>query len=459
MKSILVRTVASLGLLALLGVVSAMPPRTRITGQTSGEAAAQTGVVSVPGAEGTSAVNISTEGLPPAGSSGPECSRARNGGSTDTGVTADRIRLASTVVLSGPGSSFLSASPVGMQAVVRKVNRAGGICGRILDLTLRDDGWDKERGAKFLRAFINEGYFALPVVPSSEGLTAAIENGDIGKASIPTVGSDGMLIQQYQSPWVWPVASATVTTMRVMGRYGYEKGARTFAIVYDRFYRFGVEGADAFRRYVKTLPGASVKADVGILPAQASYSAEIQQFNEACGGECDFVAMLLEPQTALTWIAGRPQFGLVITSGAQTLFNEQFAANCGKPCAGMIVWTGYNPPIGNFASLKDVSSYINDVRSVSPTVDVTNQFLEGSYLGMNVFVKALETVGPSLTRSRLRQVLNSMSYQSDFASVLSWTETRRFANQKAQGFEIIVAQGTFAGFRDKQTGFISDPSL
>ncbi|HVL33068.1 MAG TPA: ABC transporter substrate-binding protein, partial [Actinomycetota bacterium] len=346
-----------------------------------------------------------------------------------------------------------------MEALVRKVNSAGGICGRLLDLKLVDDGWDAARGLGYIKNFIAEKVFALAVVPSSEGLTAAIEAGEIDKAKIPVVGTDGMLRQQYQSQWVWPVATATVSTMRTMAKYGYDKGARCFGIVYDTRYRFGSEGADAFRTLVRKMPGAKMCADVGIFPARASYSSEIQRFNSSCGGNCEFVAMLLEPATALTWIAGRPQFGSLVTSGAQTLFNEQFASNCGRPCNSMLVWTGYNPPIGNLAGLPDVGQYVNDVKTVNPTVDTTNQFLEGAYLGMTVLVDALREVGPNLTRARLAQVLNSKTFKYDIASALSWTPKLRFANRSAQAFEIVIAQGSFAGFRDKRTGFIRDPQL
>jgi ABC-type branched-subunit amino acid transport system substrate-binding protein len=398
--------------------------------------------------------------LPPV--SGLQCTRSKNGGHTDVGVTADKIKLASTVVQSGTGASFLSASPTGMQAVVRKINRAGGICGRFLDLTLVDDGWDGPTGLQDIKNFIKEDYFALPVVPSSEGLTAAIEAGEIEKAGIPVVGTDGMLKQQYDttlSHWVYPVATATVSTMRIMAKHGYAKGARCFGIVWDRYYKFGKEGEDAFRKFVTSQTGAKMCADVGIYPARASYSSEIQQFNSACGGKCDFVAMLLEPQTALTWIAGRPQFGTLMTSGAQTLFNEQFAANCGDPCAGMLVWTGYNPPIGNLAGLADVGSYVTDVKQIDPTVDTTNQFLEGAYLGMTIFVEALKRVGPGLTRARLQQTLNTMCFTNQIASKLCWSATQRHANHSAQAFSISVAQGAFAGFKNEQTGFITDPSL
>lgn len=405
------------------------------------------------------AVRRQAAGRAQAAAGGLQCNRQNNGGETDTGVSADRIRLAATVVQSGVGASFLGASPIGIRAVVQKVNSGGGVCGRMLDIRLVDDGWDANRGLGFIRNFIEEGVFALPVVPSSEGLTAAIESGDISRAKIPVIGSDGMLIQQYQDPFVWPVATATVSTMRIMTKHAYDKGARKFALVYDRFYRFGKEGADAFEAYVKTLPGAELKAFVGILPGQPNYSSEIEEFNRACNNDCGFVGMLLEPTTATQWVAGRPQFGTLMTAGAQTLFNEAFAQNCGRPCNGMLVWTGYNPPIGPLANEPDVARYVNDVRNVSPTVDVTNQFLEGSYLGMTVFVEALKKVGPNLTRARLKAAMDSMDFQNSISSTLTWRADRRFANAGARAFSIVVAQGSFAGWRDEQTGFIRDPGL
>jgi ABC-type branched-subunit amino acid transport system substrate-binding protein len=392
---------------------------------------------------------------------GLECAAGRNGGSTDTGVAGNQIRLASTMVQTGPGASFLAASSVGMRAVVQKVNQAGGICGRILDLTLRDDGWDAQRGQLFLRNWIQEGMFALPVVPSSEGLGAAILSRDIGDPGIPVVGSDGMRIDQYEEPWVWPVATATVSTMRSMAKYAFDvKGARSFGIVFDNRFKFGVEGADAFKRFVEGLPGASLKAFVPIEPTQSSYSSEIQKFNEGCGGDgCDTVALLLVPSTAETWIAGGPQFGTKLTSGAQTLFNKRFAENCKSACDGMFVWTGYTPPIGALASTPGVAEFVRDVKAVDPTVDETNAFLQGSYLGMRVFVDALQRVGPDLTRQRLRETLDALDFPTDLASVLRWRPGQHHANVGARAFSIVVSNNAFAGFRDEQTGWVADPEL
>jgi ABC-type branched-subunit amino acid transport system substrate-binding protein len=393
------------------------------------------------------------------------CKAGQNGGKTAPGVSADRIKLASTNVRSGTGASFLGTSYIGMQAVVNRVNAAGGICGRLLDLRIVDDGWEAARGANYLGNFAKADYFALPVVPSSEGLTQAIINKTIANAGIPVIGTDGMLKEQYADPWVWPVATSTVSTIRIMTKYAWDNGAKTFGIVYDNQYRFGVEGQKAFEQYVKELTGAPPKAQIPLQPRQTSYNSEANRFLEDCGAAgCDFVAFLLTPETANTYINshtdkdGKKQgFGKIMSGGAQPLFNERFARDCKKACEGMLVWTGYNPPIGGLASAKDVAAYVDDVHSVDPQVDVNNQFLQGAYLGMKVFVAGLEKVGPNLTREGLRDAMNTMTYQSDLSSPLTWGPDKRFANLAAQPFRITTASSEFLGFAEVGAGFLVDP--
>lgn len=459
-RSPLATALVLLALVAVLSTVGVTLPSERVI-RAGGTVAAPTGPQVDPTTGGPIGVPTSPTGQQTVigrGGQVLQCAAGRNGGATDIGVSATEIKLASTVVLSGPGATFLGGSVTGMQAVINKVNRQGGVCGRRLSLTVRDDGWDKNTGRIYLQNFIEEGYFALPVVPSSEGLTAAIEAGDISRARIPVVGTDGMLIEQYRDPWVWPVATATISTMRIMAKYAYVKGARSFGIVYDNRYRFGKEGADAFRAYVSKLSGASLKAFVGIEPAQGSYGSEIDRFNGDCN-PCDMVAYLLEPGTAETWMNGRPNRGRVLTSGAQTLFNRRFASNCHKTCQGMVVWTGYTPPIDALASQPEIAKFVDDVRAVDRSADVENAFLEGAYLGMSVFVEALRRVGPNLTRNALRAVMNEMTYSTQLASSLSWKGGRRHANVRAQAFSLQYAEEQFSGFASEQTGWLNDPSF
>jgi ABC-type branched-subunit amino acid transport system substrate-binding protein len=398
------------------------------------------------------------------GAGGLQCAAGKNGGDLGgkvPGVSATKIKLATTAVLDGPAKTLLESSVTGMKSVVDKVNRAGGICGRTLDLKVVNDNFDARQGQQYIKNFIDENYFALPVVPSAEGLGAAILAGDIERAGIPVVGTDGMRKEQYSDPWVWPVASATVTAMRSMVHYAAtEKGANTFTIVYDTKYKFGAEGLAAFKAQVEAEGKTFVKEE-GLDPDVGNYPNEVQSFNGKCGSnKCDMVALLLLPDTAKQWLARNPAKAKIYTAGAQTLFTDRFAQDCvqsiGDSCHGLSVWTGYNPPIGGLKGKPGVAEYVSDVKRTDPGAEENNQFMMGSYLGMSVFVEALKRVGPDLSREKLRDVMNQMTFQSDLASPLTWSAGSHKANKYSQSFSMVVAQGTFNGWA-QQTQFQPDP--
>lgn len=408
---------------------------------------------------------------------GLECAAGKNGGETDTGVTGDKIKLAANVVTDGPGANFLSTSPTAMQAVVNRVNAKGGICGRQLSLQTLNDSWEAARGQNNIQNFINEGYFALPVVPSSEGLSAAITAGLIENAGIPVIGTEGLRKEQYdatgKASWVGPVAVATVSQVRIMADYAIEKfQAKTFAIVYDEKYKFGEEGAEAYKDYLVSI-GKTVKVSVPIAPNQSSYKSEADRFKADCannnshpntgnGDKCDVVVFLLEPVTAQAWFdsAGAAGNGGLMTSGAQPLFNKKFAEGCGSTCNGMLLWTGYNPAIGDENRAKPgIAQYIDDLKAVDPSADETNQFAQGSYFGMLFFVELLEKCSPNLTRECIKSALNSTSgHSSDFTSPLTWTAADHFANVGARAYSVSYQGSDFAGFRDERTNFRTDPT-
>jgi ABC-type branched-subunit amino acid transport system substrate-binding protein len=407
---------------------------------------------------------------------GLACAAGRNGGATDTGVTGNSIKLAATTVLDGPGASFLSTERVGLTAVVDRVNHAGGICGRQIALELRNDSWNGQLGQQYIQNFVEGDHVFALASSDSEGLRAA--GSYIAEKGVPVVGTDGMLIQQYRNPWIWPVATSTISMMHIIAKNGYDRGARNVGIVFDDQYHFGVEGAYAYDQAMKRLTGKDIDGYdsslktcqlhfCGIESGKSSYATEAQQFNSACGitggtsspnaTRCDVISYLLEPDTALSWKSNstesNPELGY---DGAQPLFTADFARSCGSSCNGMRVWTGYNPPIEAFAALPGVTRYVNDVHRESSSIDVANQFLEGAYDGMELMVEALAKVGPNLTRAGLRQALDSMTYDSGLSNPLTWRAGNHFANISGRAF-VSHYGNTFNGFGDAQTGWVADP--
>lgn len=408
--------------------------------------------------------------LPPA-RAGLECSSDKNGGETDTGVTASEIKMATTVAESGIGASFLGEVRIGMDAVKDKINRAGGFCGRDLVIQYVDDGWDAQRGAQYLRNFIREGVFGIPVGPSSEGLRIVIDSGDIDRAGIPVIGTDGMLQDQYTRPdgtaqrWVWPVAAATVSSARIMCLDAYKRGARNFSIVFDKNYRFGVEAAEAFNSCVRELTGKDIggynkqyscqESFCGVLAGQQSYSSDVTTFQPG-----DYVALFLEPDTAQKWMIdpNTPKPSAIKNGygGAQPLFTRSFAVNCQSKCDGMQIWTGFKPPIEGYANDPAVRTYVNDLNRTKPDADEYNAFTQGGYVGMLLLEDALKRVGPDVTRERLKAALDTTCLATGLTiqSKICFSAGSRFANLTMQSFAIQY-RGTFGGWRAGR--IIKDP--
>lgn len=392
---------------------------------------------------------------------GLRCDRSGNGGATDRGVTADRIKLATTVVNSGPGSSFQSEMKDAMEAVARAVNRTGGICGRLLSIEYKDDGWDPQRGGQFTRNFIDNGVFAIPVGASSEAINALAETGDFDKSKTPVVGTDGLEIGQYQrsdgaaQQWIWPVAAATVSSARIMVNEAYKRGARDFGVVFDKTYKFGAEAAEAFKAEVARLPGTKpIGTDCGsrycgLQNGLNQYSTQAAPFY---GTPPDFVGLFLEPGTALTWMddnaTKKPSQLKYGYGGAQPLFTEKFGADCGGNCDGMQVWTGFKPFLEAYEGDPKVREYVTAMRSVKPNIDYFNQFSQGAYVGMQLFVQALREVGPGLTRAKLQEVLNRSTLATGLTiqDKLVFSPATRYSNVTMQGF-VMQNKGTWGRWR------------
>jgi ABC-type branched-subunit amino acid transport system substrate-binding protein len=395
--------------------------------------------------------------------SGLSCTSDGNGGATDRGVSGSVIEMATTVAESGIGAAFLGEVRYGMEAVRNKVNSGGGVCGRQLSIHYTDDGWDAQRGSQYLRNFIQEGVFAIPVCPSSEGCRVVVDSGDLDKSGTPMVGTDGMLLDQYEradgsaQPMTSPVAAATVSSARIMCNNAYKRGARRMSIVFDKNYRFGVEAAEAFNSCVQKLTGKSVAGYnsqyncqdgfCGITAGRSSYSQEVTAFEPG-----DFVALFVEPDTARVWmndpntpLPADVKYGY---GGAQPLLTRSFATNCQSKCDQMAIWTGFKPPIESYANDPAVKAYVSDLHRTKPDADEFNAFTEGGYVGMLLLEKALKAVGPGLTRTRLQQALNSTCLESGLTiqPKICFSPTNRFANTTMQAF-VVQYKGTFGGWR------------
>lgn len=426
-------------------------------------------------------------------------------------VTGNLIKLGATVAEDGIAKAFLGEVRFGMEAVRARVNAAGGIEGRQLEIIYKQDAWDPKRGQDFIKRLILEDkVFALAVSPSSEGLNAASGAGLFKDHGVPVVGADGLNNTQFLDPWIWPVAAATTTQVHVIMKDAWERcqsnatckgGGLRPAIVFGNTYRFGVEGAFAFNGAYCRLTGGDFtergkcnggKNIPGFTPGGTACQANPPTAGRFCGieagknpvqergtvqtackahgevGPCNFILLLLEPATALAWMGGfdpatafESDGGCCGMAGAQPLFTSNFGVECKTKCHKMRVWSGYNPPIGAYANNQAVASYVRDLKAQNSRADEFNQFTMGGYIGMKLLEEALRQVGRDLSRERLVQTLNSMPPLTTGLTTpdgLRWTAQDRYANQSAQSFSIQYPVNRFTGW-NPEAPYTRDPWL
>lgn len=417
------------------------------------------------------------------GGEGSEGSGGAGSGDT-TGVSDSAIKLGATYVSGGLACDFLCEVRDAMEAVRNRVNRGGGVHGRQLQIDYKADDWDPTRGQTFIENLINDGVFAFAVSPSSEGLNAAARAGLFERNGVPVVGADGLNNSQFinvqtgeANPWIWPVATATTTNVHIIMKEAWDRSGGDLrpAIVFGNTYRFGVEGAYAFNQAYKRLSGNDIP---GYSPGETgcqkgsrycgidggwSGGAQDDNLKDACesGDPCNFILVLLEPSTALNWMAnfGISPDGLEYgMAGAQPLFTTNFGDQCKEKCEGMVVWTGYNPA-SEFQQKPEVAEYSQALTAQKASADVDNQFSMGGYVGMQLLVEALEEAGKDLDRGKLIDALNSITLETGLtaASSLSWSADNKYANDAAHGFRMQWNdnQGTFAGF-DRSTDYVTE---
>ncbi|HEX9711677.1 MAG TPA: ABC transporter substrate-binding protein [Actinomycetota bacterium] len=365
--------------------------------------------------------------------------------STAPGVDSERVTIAMTIELSDPHAREVSQ---GAMAAVEVINALGGVCDRILQVLVADDGGDTQERRGYVR-FFEERAFAL-VGQEVQGVIT-----DIEEAGMPAVGSYATSRDEFPTTWIWPIRAGNDSFGRIAVEHTYGQAARRFGVVYDTTTPIGTETRDAVEAAIAEHDDAVLVASIGVQPFRPSYSAEIQALNTACDGACDTVLYAIEEETLITWMAGRPQRARIDDILHPTLFGERVAGNCGSPCHGMLAFDDVHPPIGSHPG--EVARYCDDLRSVDPTADCWNPATQAAYAATFVAARAMGTVGVNLTRDRLREVLATGSYDlAMHGEVLSWDHPRRHANRWLRGYSIVMAQGSFVGWRT-ETGWIEDP--
>ena len=107
------------------------------------------------------------------------------------GVSDDRVLFGQSAAFSGPAQELGKNMRLGIEAAFHEVNQAGGVHGRMLELTSLDDAYEPEAAVANTQRLIGEGVFAL-----------------IGAVGTPTSRSATPIAAEAGVPYIAPFTGA-----------------------------------------------------------------------------------------------------------------------------------------------------------------------------------------------------------------------------------------------------------
>ncbi len=319
------------------------------------------------------------------------------------GVTATQVLIGQSAPLSGINRELGVDIRDGALAYFRKVNEAGGVNGRKIELVTIDDANVVKTAGDNTKKLIEEnGVFAL------FGYASAT----LSRPALP-------FVEQHRVPFLAPFTGAD--PMRVYNRYVYNVRAsyadelekvvdhftplavKRFAIVhYDDV--VGKENFTAVDRALKKRGVAAVSVAAFKDRAKPDIEAGMKEVLKGQPDVVIFTTLYKATADSIKYLRAQGSGAFMVSNsfpGASQLQKE-----LGKQAAGVVIATVV-PPFGRM-SVPVVGEYRTAFEKYMNRKDFSFTSLE-AYISAKVVVEALRKAGPKLTREGFMQALDGLS--------------------------------------------------
>lgn len=325
------------------------------------------------------------------------------------GVFDDRVVFGQSAAFSGPAQELGINMNLGIMAAFEEANRNGGVHGRMLELTTRDDAYEPEAAITNTQALINdERVFSLigaVGTPTSRSATPVAADAAIPYVA-PFTGA-GFLRDDHWDNIVNLRASYAQETEEMVERLTTDLGVTRIAVMFqdDSFGRAGYNGALAAleRRGMELVA-------TGVYPRNTTAVKSGLLDLRLGNPEAVILIGAYQPVAALiAWarhIGFDPLFMTVSFVGSNALADELGAGGEGVYVTQVI-------PFPTDQSIPVVASYTAALAAYDPAAEPGFVSLEG-YIAGRLAIAGLEACGADLTRDCfLENILGAGQFDID----------------------------------------------
>lgn len=342
------------------------------------------------------------------------------GGATDTGVSANSIKVGHIGIYSGPVGTFGDDLSQACRAGLQAINDSGGVAGRKLDVKVRDDAWDATKGSNAVRDLVERekvfGFACSMSVPTNDAITPYLDS-----QKVPNVGSDGWGEAQYAGAWSFPVGASGENEAINLATYQVKtQGAKKIGILHWN----NTVGKSFAQAYTKT--AEALGADVVVTTAANFDDPSTSVFiAQARSQGVDTITTQVDPGIFARMVREaaaqgfKPKNGY---SGAAALYFEATPGLTGPAAEGTIATVDWVPddPQGPAKNASGYTEYKNTVEKYYPNIDHSN-WTKAGYVGAKLFGSVLKRLGGNLTRQAVKDDIDKITnFDSGLGPKLTW---------------------------------------
>lgn len=314
---------------------------------------------------------------------------------------AESIVIARSLALSGPLQSYGEAKRDGGDAFIAKVNKAGGVNGRLIKVTTLDDAYDPKKTVANMRTLASElqptaflGLFGVPTIAAALPI--------ISELQVPVVGltSGAAAVRKPHNPLVFPVRASYADEARKLVSQIQTLGVTRIAMIYTDN-PFGESVRDNLLAALKDAQLESKVIKMDAAGAGADKAIAEMAVDEP---QCLFVVMLSGPAIkvidSVKKSKSRPllyTFSTVDTTSVQKALGEK--------ASGLAITQIVPIPSGQ--QFQVAYEYMNALTELGRGSTPSFYGLE-AYVEAKILVEGLRRSGPSITRGNLVKALEGM---------------------------------------------------
>lgn len=337
------------------------------------------------------------------------------------GVTARTVVLGQSAPLSGSQRALGEEVRNGALAYLRRLNDAGGVHGRRIELATLDDAGDPDRALANTRRLIEEfGVFALLGYPARSATPEVLEL--LEKAEVPLIapvsGADSM---RRRGRNVFAVRAGVAQELdQLVGHYA-ALGLRRVAILREDSSR-GAEWVAAAREALerrKLVAPRDIAVDPAGIPAVA---------REALAAGADLLIVALPEPPAADLVSALRRGGSRAQIAASSLADAASLARAlGREGAGVVL-VQVVPPLER-TSLPVVEEYRAAYASEIGKPEFSTLSFE-VFIGAKVLAEAVRRTGPALTRDKFVLALEAMSVHDTGGHLVRYSRNARLGSDR-----------------------------